>query len=70
MNDTLSTPDPARQVAEVRQIIADRHLHTCDVSLLRIRRVVEPPLPEPEPVETNDRGWPRLHESPPDERQV
>lgn len=56
MNDTLSTPDPATQVAEVREIIRGRAGHTCEAVLIRIRRVVDPPAPT-EPVEKDARGW-------------
>lgn len=59
MNDTLSTPDPATQVAEVREIIRGRGDHSCEAVLIRIRRVVDPPAPA-EPVETDPRGWPLL----------
>ena len=48
MSNTLSTPDPAAQVAEVRQIIQARGSHSCESTLLAIRRVVDPPPPEPE----------------------
>lgn len=43
MSNTLSTPDPAAQVAEVREIIAHRGDHSCESTLLAIRRVVDPP---------------------------
>lgn len=62
MNDTLSMPDPARQVAEVRQIIADRRLHTCEATLIRIRRVVDPPEDSPG-AELDERGFPKLKPS-------
>lgn len=57
MNDTLSTPDPASQVAEVRHIITNRGEHTCEAVLLRIRRVVDPPPADAREAEVNDRGW-------------
>lgn len=57
MNDTLSTPDPASQVAEVRAIIGNRRDHTCEATLLAIRRVVDPPV-DPEPLEYDKRNWP------------
>jgi hypothetical protein len=47
MSDTLSTPDPTAQVAEVRHIIEARGSHSCESTLLAIRRVVDPPR-EPE----------------------
>lgn len=56
MNDTLSTPDPATQVAEVRQIIRGRGDHTCEATLIAIRRVVEPPAEQP-PIAKDPRGW-------------
>lgn len=51
MSDTLSTPDPAAQVAEVREIITHRGSHSCESTLLAIRRVVIPPPGDDEP------GW-------------
>lgn len=45
MNDTLSTPDPAAQVAEVRHILANRGTHPCEAVLIRIGRVIDPPPP-------------------------
>lgn len=48
MSDTLSTPDPAAQVAEVREIITNRGDHSCESTLLAIRRVVDPPPAEPD----------------------
>lgn len=61
MNDTLSTPDPATQVAEVRHIIEGRtFLHSCEATLLAIRRVVIPDLPSGEPPAVNERGWVEL----------
>lgn len=56
MNNTLSTPDPATQVAEVRQIIAGRGSNSCESTLIAIRRVVDPPVEQP-PVEKDPRGW-------------
>lgn len=56
MNNTLSTPDPATQVAEIRDIIRGRAGHTCEAVLIRIRRVVDPPAEQP-PVEKDPRGW-------------
>lgn len=64
MNDTLSTPDPAAQVAEVRAILEGRTLmHSCESTLLAIRRVVIPPPATDVEVEVNDRGWPELRQS-------
>lgn len=61
MNDTLSIPDPAAQVAEVRQIIEGRTvMHSCEATLLAIRRVVVPDLPPGEPPTLNERGWVEL----------
>lgn len=60
MSDTLSTPDPATQVAEVRHIIQHRLGNSCESTLIAIRRVVEPPPPDPEPIEHDGRGWPVL----------
>lgn len=66
MNDTLSTPDPAAQVAEVRTIIEGRtFLHSCESTLLAIKRVVIPPPDEIVPPTLTERGWPEL--SPSDE---
>lgn len=45
MSDTLSMPDPAAQVAEVRHIIQARGSHSCESTLLAIRRVVIPDSP-------------------------
>lgn len=59
MNDTLSTPDPVAQVAEVRQIIDGRARHSCESTLLAIRRVVDPPGPAA-PLEHDNRGWVEL----------
>lgn len=59
MSDTLSTPDPALQVAEVRQIIDGRAGHSCESTLLAIRRVVDPPPPA-KPLEHDPRGWVKL----------
>jgi predicted component of type VI protein secretion system len=67
VSDTLSAPDPAAQVAEVRQIIQDRALHTCEATLLRIRRVVDPPPAEPEPPQLNSRGFPEMRPADPPE---
>ena len=64
MNDTLSTPDPAQQVAEVRRIIETRtFMHSCESTLLAIKRVVIPPPASDTEVPVNDRGWPELRES-------
>jgi hypothetical protein len=60
VNDTLSTPDPAAQVAEVRYIIEHRGDHSCESTLLAIRRVVLPPPGEPL---NPSGGWPQLHSS-------
>jgi hypothetical protein len=60
VNDTLSTPDPATQVAEVRQLIQQRGRHSCEATLIAIRRVVEPPPAEPDPLEYDSRNWPIL----------
>lgn len=49
MSDTLSTPDPAAQVAEVRDIIIHRGDHSCESTLLAIKRVVIP--------DSNDTDW-------------
>ena len=46
MSDTLSMPDPARQVAEVRHIIQARGDHSCESTLLAIKRVVIPSPPD------------------------
>jgi hypothetical protein len=64
VNDTLSTPDPATQVAEVRQILEGRTvMHSCEATLLAIRRVIFPPAPEGPPAELTERGWPKLKPS-------
>jgi len=64
VNDTLSTPDPAAQVAEVRAIIEGRTLmHSCESTLLAIRRVVIPPPADDVEVPVNDAGWPELRPS-------
>lgn len=66
MSDTLSMPDPAQQVAEVRQIITHRGHHSCEATMLRVWRVVFPPPAESEepdrrPIETDEHGWPMLN---------
>lgn len=59
MSDTLPTPDPAQQVAEVRQIIHGKtFMHSCESTLLAIRRVVDPPPDERTPVQLTERRWP------------
>lgn len=64
MNDTLSTPDPATQVAEVREILEGRtFMHSCEATLLAIRRVVIPPPVSDVEVPVNDVGWPALRPS-------
>lgn len=63
MNTTLSTPDPAAQVAEVREIIDNRGDHSCESTLLAIRRVIDPPG-EAGPVEKDGKGWPLLPDAP------
>lgn len=61
MNDTLSTPDPATQLAEVRGIIEARtFMHSCESTLLAIRRVVIPEPPAGDPPKLTVRGWPEL----------
>jgi hypothetical protein len=64
VSDTLSTPDPATQVAEVRHIITNRGTTSCETVLVRIRRVVDPPPPAG-PVERDNRGFPKLRPSDP-----
>lgn len=67
MSDTLSTPDPAVQVAEVREIIANRGTTPCEAVMLRVWRVVLPPPSEPparpdvRPLAVDDNGWPYLN---------
>ena len=66
MSDTLSTPDPAEQVAEVRQIITHRNSHSCEAVMMRVWRVVFPPQAESEqpdrrPIATDPHGWPMLN---------
>lgn len=63
MNDTLSTQDPAEQVAEIQQIIDQRGGHSCEATLLAIRRVVYPPAEQPDTrlLETDEHGWPILN---------
>jgi hypothetical protein len=56
VNDTLSMPDPATQVVEVRQIIQNRGEHSCEATLIAIRRVIDPPAEQP-PAEKDPRGW-------------
>ena len=71
MSDTLSTPDPAAQVAEVRRIIETRQfVHSCEATLLAIKRVVIPPPASDVEVPVSDEGWPELRpsEDPPDWR--
>lgn len=64
MNDTLSTPDPASQVAEVRGILEQRTvMHSCESTLLAIKRVIIPPPPPGEPPTLTARGWPELKPS-------
>lgn len=64
MNDTLSTPDPAAQLAEVRTILEQRtFMHSCESTLLAIRRVVIPPPDEGTPPTLTARGWPELRPS-------
>lgn len=66
MNDTLSTSDPAEQVAEVRHLIANRGvMHSCEATLLAIRRVVDPPPAETTPVELDHRGFPEMRPADP-----
>lgn len=66
MNDTLSTPDPAAQVAEVRTILEQRSfMHSCEATLLAIRRVIIPPPDETTPPKLTERGWPELKPSDP-----
>lgn len=66
MNDTLSMPDPAAQVAEVRRIIDGRTLmHSCESILAEIKRVVTPPPGPHDPPELTGRGWPILRPSDP-----
>lgn len=61
MNDTLSTPDPVLQLAEVRRIIEHRTvMHSCESTLAEIRRIVIPPPPRGPAPELNERGWPEL----------
>lgn len=65
MSDTLSS-DPAAQVAEVRRIIESRtFMHSCEAMLLEIRHVVVPATVAGDPVERDDRGWPKLRPSNP-----
>ena len=66
MSSTLSTPDPAAQVAEVRQIITNRGHHSCEATMLRVWRVVFPPPaaseePDRRPIATDEHGWPMLN---------
>lgn len=66
MNNTLSTTDPAEQVAEVQDIIRTRGDHSCEATLIRIWRVVFPPpaegeLPDRRPIATDEHGWPMLN---------
>lgn len=64
MNDTLSTPDPAAQLAEVRSIIEGRTvMHSCEATLLAIRRVVIPPPATDVEVPVDEEGWPELRGS-------
>ena len=71
MNDTLSS-DPAEQVAEVRRIIETRTFqHSCEATLLAIKRVVIPPPATDREVPVNDAGWPELRaDDPPDWRDT
>jgi hypothetical protein len=68
VSDTLSAPDPATQLAEVRAIIEGRTvMHSCESTLQAIKQVViPPPAPGPE-VPVNDVGWPQLRPSDPSE---
>jgi hypothetical protein len=68
MSDTLSTPDPAEQVAEVRQIITHRGNHSCEATMFAVWRVVfpgppdrSPGRPDPRPIATDEHGWPMLN---------
>lgn len=61
MNE-VSPSDPAAQVAEVRRIIEGRGSHSCEATLLQIRRVVDPPPPA-QPIELDEDGWPVLRPS-------
>lgn len=54
--------DPAWQVAEVRQLIQHRGHHSCEATLIAIRRVVDPPA-DPEPLEYDEGGWPVIRPS-------
>lgn len=66
MSDTLPTPDPAEQVAEVRQIIRGRtFMHSCEATLLAIRRVVDPPTEDHTPPAVDHDGWVELRPSDP-----
>lgn len=63
MNDTLSTPEPAEQVDEIRRIIHNRGARSCEATLFAVRQVVFPP-PEPPDTRllaTDDNGWPILN---------
>jgi hypothetical protein len=63
VNDTLSTPDPAMQVAEIGHIIQHRGIASCEATLLKIRAVVYPPADPPDmrPIATDEHGWPMLN---------
>jgi hypothetical protein len=62
VSNNVSMPDPAQQVAEVRRIIEQRGQHSCESTLLSIRRVIDPPPPA-QPIERESTGWPRLQPS-------
>ncbi|WP_020385915.1 hypothetical protein [Kribbella catacumbae] len=66
MNDTLSIPDPATQLAEVRSIIEGRtFMHSCESTLLAIRLVIFPAPAEIVPPKLSPRGWPELYAADP-----
>lgn len=66
MNDTLSTPDPAAQLAEVRWILEHKtFMHSCESTLLAIRRVVFPPPDKIVHPKLSPRGWPELYAADP-----